>query len=111
MLIGLYLLRVLVIACLSLLRQALLQAYEARYSADRDRDEFQSLPMHYGQVPHPYTREEGTVTEVSLSARERPGASFTACSRRDSAVWCCPVLAAYGESHNCRLTLPFRVFV
>ena len=67
--------------------------------------------MHYGQVPHPCTREEGTVTEVSLSARERPGAGFIACSRRDSAVWCCPVLAAYGESHNRRLTLPFRVFV
>ena len=67
--------------------------------------------MHYGQVPHPYTREEGTVAEAPLSARERPGASFTACSRRDSAVWCCPGLAAYGESHNRLLTLPFRVLV
>ena len=65
--------------------------------------------MHYGQVPHPCTREEGTVTEVSLSARERPGAGFIACSRRDSAVWCCPVLAAYGESHYRHLTLPFWV--
>ena len=45
------------------------------------------------------------MTETSLSARERPGAGFSACSRRDSAVWCCPVLAAYGESHHRRLTL------
>ena len=51
------------------------------------------------------------MTEMSLSARERPGADFTVCSRRDSAVGCCPGLAAYGESHNRRLTLPFRVFV
>ena len=50
------------------------------------------------------------MTEMSLSARERLGADFIVCSRRDSAVGCCPGLAAYGESHNRRLTLPFRVF-
>ena len=59
--------------------------------------------------PIPAFWEEGTVTEMSLSARERLGADFTVCSRRDSAVGCCPGLAAYGESHNRRLTLPFRV--
>ena len=69
------------------------------------------FPCMTARRPIPASWKEGTVTEMSLSARERLGADFIVCSRRDSAVGCCPDLAAYGESHNRRLTLPFRVFV
>ena len=47
------------------------------------------------------------MTGTSLSARERPGAAFIGCARRDSPVLRCPVLAAFRESHNRRLSLSF----